>query len=245
VSAAGNAERLRLELVGKRWPSGQTVLGSVRFSLSAGEVVALSGPSGCGKSTLLSILAGLDHDYTGHLEWFGGPRLGVVFQTPRLLPWRTAVENVALGLGGKKDIRGRALQALAEVGLAEAADSYPSRLSQGMAHRVALARTLITEPDVLLLDEAFASLDETAANALRADILARVAARGMAVLMVTHDPRDSRAMADRLLRLDGTPARLVETRILRTASKARAGAPHVIPTFGKPAPSPGAGFSPP
>lgn len=241
MSAAGSADRLDVELIGKRWPSGQQVLGHIRFSMAEGEVVAISGPSGCGKSTLLAILAGLDRDYEGRVEWSGAPRLGVVFQTPRLLPWRTAVENVALGLCGGPDMQPRARRALAEVGLADAASAYPARLSLGMAHRVALARALIAEPEVLLLDEAFGSLDEAAANRLRCSVLARVAARGMSVLMVTHDPREAAEMADRLLLFGGTPTRLTEQRKLR--GPARTGG--FRPRSETADPSAERGFSPP
>ncbi len=221
MSAAGNADLLLLDLAAKRWPGGQSLLGRIRFSVSPGEVVAISGPSGCGKSTLLSILAGLDRDFEGHVTWRGAPRVGVVFQTPRLLPWRTAAENVALGLAGHPDGKVRARRALAEVGLAEAAEVYPSRLSVGMAQRVAIARALVAEPGFLLLDEAFASLDEAAAQRVRSSILERVEARGMSVLMVTHDPRDSTAMADRLLLLGGAPTRLLELKSLRAQVRLR------------------------
>jgi NitT/TauT family transport system ATP-binding protein len=232
-------------MMGKRWPNGLPVLGPIGFSLSAGEVVTITGPSGCGKSTLLSILAGLDHDFDGRLEWFGAPHIGIVFQTPRLLPWRTALENVALGLPGERDMAERARRALREVELEEAADAYPSRLSLGMAHRVALARALIAEPDVLLLDEAFASLDEDVANKLRASVLARVAARGMSVLMVTHDPRDSIEMADRLLVLGGTPARLIDEQFLPAASDERSGGRRFTPRSGTFDPSAGTESFPP
>lgn len=242
MSAAGNA---KLALIGKHWPNGQHVLGAIQFSLATGEVVAISGPSGCGKSTLLSIFAGLDHDFEGHLEWSGAPRLGIVFQTPRLLPWRTALENVALGLAGEKDTRQRARGALAEVDLEDSADVYPSRLSLGMARRVAFARALLAEPDVLLLDEAFVSLDDDVAGKLRAAVLARVAARGMSVLMVTHDLRDSAEMADRLLILGGAPARVIDDRFPPAAPFGRAGTRNVRPTAGRPAPSMETGSSPP
>lgn len=245
MSAAGNDNQLRINLLGKHWPDGRQVLGPIQFSMRASEVIAISGPSGCGKSTLLSILAGLDHDFEGRLEWSGEPRLGVVFQTPRLLPWRTAIENVALGLAGEKNTLLQARLALAEVGLAEAADAYPSRLSLGMARRVAFARALLAEPEVLLLDEAFASLDEDVAGKLRTSVLARVAARSMSVLMVTHDLRDSTEMAGRLITLGGTPTRVITARSTPTPPPGNTGARYVMPMAAPPGPSSGRGSSPP
>lgn len=216
MPAAGNAERLAVSLSGKHWADGRQVLGEIGFSLTTGEVLAISGPSGCGKSTLLSIMAGLDADFDGRLDWAGGqpPKLGVVFQAPRLLPWRTALENVALGIAGTANRKSLAGRALAEVGLGDAENIYPARLSLGMARRVAFARALLCEPDVLFLDEAFSSLDEDAAGKLRASVMARVIRRHMSVVMITHDLRDTEDMADRLLVLGDTPARLIEERAI-------------------------------
>jgi len=205
VSPAGNAEALRVTLHGKHWPNGQALLGPMAFAVGRGEVVALSGPSGCGKSTLLAIVAGLDAGYQGRVTRPEPSRLSMVFQSPRLLPWRTAVENIALGAGGGKDAKGRALAMLESLGLAAIAATYPARLSLGMARRVAVARALIGAPDILLLDEALVSLDPASSALVRAMVLAEVAARGMAVLMVSHDPADAARMADRSLILAGTP----------------------------------------
>jgi len=177
---------------------GRILFQDIAFTLAKGEILGLSGPSGAGKTTLLSILAGLDTDYQGSLRWEGSPRIGMVFQSPRLLPWRTAAENVALAVAGD---RGKALAMLEKVGLAEAADIYPARLSLGMARRVALARALVIEPDVLLLDEAFVSLDPKSADQARAIVLEAVARRGMAVLTVSHDRPDLEKMAGRILEL--------------------------------------------
>lgn len=210
MSAAGNAERLSVEIDAKRWKDGRVVLCDIHFKLLAGEIVALTGPSGCGKSTLLSILAGLDRDFDGRILWSNAPRVGVVFQTPRLLPWRTAVQNVALALGRGKEALCLAHQRLAEIGLEEAAGLYPARLSLGMARRVAIARALIIEPEVLLLDEAFVSLDAPAAGRMRRLIEDAVERRGTTVLMISHDPQECLTLAHRVLTLDGNPARLAQ-----------------------------------
>jgi NitT/TauT family transport system ATP-binding protein len=177
---------------------GRVLFQDLSFTLAKGEILGLSGPSGVGKTTLLSILAGLDQDYQGTLQWQGSPRLGMVFQSPRLLPWRTALENVSLAVSGDRD---KALAMLGKVGLAEAADLYPARLSLGMARRVGLARALVIEPDALLLDEAFVSLDPNSADIARALVHDAVASRGMAVLTVSHDRPDLEKMAGRILEL--------------------------------------------
>ena len=188
---------LRVEGLSKQ-RGARILFQDLAFTLAAGEILGLSGPSGVGKTTLLSILAGLDADYRGVVRWNGEPRLGMVFQSPRLLPWRTAVENVALTV---ESDRGKALEMLEVVGLTGAANLYPSRLSLGMARRVALARALVIEPDALLLDEAFVSLDPKSADQARAVVLDAVKRRGMAVLTVSHDRPDLEAMAGRIVEL--------------------------------------------
>jgi NitT/TauT family transport system ATP-binding protein len=188
---------LTVEALAKR--RGDRVLfRDIAFTLARGEILGLSGPSGAGKTTMLSILAGLDPDYAGSVRWEGTPRIGMVFQSPRLLPWRTALQNVALAVAGDRD---KALAMLEKVGLAEAADLYPARLSLGMARRVALSRALVIEPDILLLDEAFVSLDPVSADHARALVLDAVKTRGMAVLTVSHDRPDLEKMAGRILEL--------------------------------------------
>ena len=188
---------LTVEALAKR--RGERVLfRDLAFTLARGEVLGLSGPSGAGKTTLLSILAGLDSDYEGTVRWDGAPRIGMVFQSPRLLPWRTALRNVALAAAGDS---AKALASLQKVGMTDAADLYPARLSLGMARRVALARALAIEPDVLLLDEAFVSLDPRSAEQARSAVLDAAKARGMAVLTVSHDRPDLEQMAGRIVEL--------------------------------------------
>ncbi len=204
---------LHARIRGKSWPHGPAVLGEMDIQIAPGEIVAITGPSGSGKSTLLSILAGLDHTFDGHLVTAPATRLGMVFQSPRLLPWRTARQNVALALipvlGHGPDVDDTARAALAGVGLDQALDVYPAHLSLGMARRVALARALAIHPTVLMLDEAFVSLDHPTAHIMRQAVAAQVERRNMAVVMVSHDPADLAALhPHRILRLAGSPARL-------------------------------------
>jgi len=208
--------RLEVEIVEKQFPAPaggrRTVLHDVAFQMHARELVVVLGPSGCGKTTLLNIVAGLDRDFTGSVRLAGKPpdaaRVGYVFQSPRLLPWRTVLENVALALPNGADpavVPGL----IAEVGLAEFADAYPARLSLGMARRVSLARAFAVEPELLLMDEPFVSIDEPTAARLRQQLLALWASRPTAVLFVTHSTREAAELADRILVLSSPPGRLM------------------------------------
>ena len=186
------------------------------FDLTAapGAFVCLLGPSGCGKTTLLNLVAGLDRAYEGGVSFPGAPpgaapRIAYAFQSPRLLPWRTILDNVALPLPPGAASRARALALLTEMGLGPAADAYPGRLSLGQQRRAALARAFAVEPDLLLMDEPFVSLDERNADLLR-DLLAGLLRRRPAtVLFVTHDAREAVRLADRLVVIEGAPARIV------------------------------------
>ncbi|MGR7994932.1 ABC transporter ATP-binding protein [Xanthobacter sp. ZOL 2024] len=190
------------------------VLRDVHLVLNRGEFVCLLGPSGCGKTTTLRILAGLDADFEGRVTRAEGP-MGIVFQEPRLLPWRTVEENIRLVL--PRADRSRDLRPLlAELGLADHAGLFPHALSLGLARRVALARALAVEPDWLVLDEPFVSLDAAAAARLRAALQRFADRRGAAVLMVTHDVREALTLADRLVLLAGRPAGVVGEMVLET-----------------------------
>jgi NitT/TauT family transport system ATP-binding protein len=205
---------LRVAVERKRFPAlgnapERPVLGQVQLTLEEGEVVAVTGPSGCGKTTLLNLVAGLDHDFEGGIERPRGGRLAYVFQEPRLLPWRTVEQNLALVLPATPDPAPRITQALSEVGLGEAARTYASRLSLGMARRVALARAFVVEPDLLLLDEPFASLDHPTAWRLRLLLLELLQRRRAAALFVTHDLEEAVMLGHRLMALGDMPARVV------------------------------------
>ncbi|MGD9783776.1 MAG: ABC transporter ATP-binding protein [Hyphomicrobiaceae bacterium] len=206
---------LRISLAGKTWPAvagraPQPVLGPIELSIEAGSFVAITGPSGCGKSTLLNIVAGLDHAYAGDVQFHPPDQhITYVFQNPRLLPWRTVAQNIALALP-EGDARVQSIPDLLDsVGLAGAGDAYPERLSLGMQRRVALARGFASEPDVLLMDEPFVSLDDPTAEALRRLLIALWRRRPTTVLFVTHDRAEAVMLATRILRLGGSPATVV------------------------------------
>jgi sulfonate transport system ATP-binding protein len=176
--------------------AGREVLAGVDLAIHRGEFVALLGRSGSGKSTLLRAMAGLDPDFDGELLVPG--RRSVVFQDHRLQPWKRVLDNVVLGLP-RQGARAAGLTALEEVGLAERARDWPVTLSGGEAQRAALARALVREPELLLLDEPFGALD--ALTRLRMHALLRELCRRHrpAVLLVTHDVDEAVALADRVI----------------------------------------------
>ena len=177
----------------------RAVLDGVDLTIQPGEFVALLGKSGSGKSTLLRALAGLDYDVDGSGELAVPANVSVVFQDSRLLPWARVLDNVVLGLRSA-DERGR--ESLAEVGLAGREKAWPNELSGGEQQRVALARSLVREPALLLADEPFGALD--ALTRLKMHVLLRklCAAHQPAVLLVTHDVDESIVLADRVIVLD-------------------------------------------
>ncbi|MEU8777684.1 ABC transporter ATP-binding protein [Streptomyces sp. NPDC048606] len=185
----------------------------------AGSFTALLGPSGCGKSTVLNTVAGFVHPAAGRVSAGGepvrgpGPDRGVVFQHYALFPWRTARGNVEFALKRLGLTRGerreRALELLAEVGLAEGAEKYPAQLSGGMQQRVALARALAARPEVLLMDEPFGALDALTRTRMQ-DLLRELWRRsGTTVLFVTHDIDEALALAERVVVLGGSPGRVL------------------------------------
>ncbi len=195
---------ITVDITGKRFGDIE-VLGRVTFTLRTGEVMAITGPSGIGKTTLLRILAGLDPDFEGRV---GVPdRLAIVFQEPTLLPWRSAQANIIIPTG-VTDAEAKAK--LAEVGLAGLGDRFPGQLSLGQQRRLALARAFAGSPELLLMDEPFVSLDRKLVSEmleLTAGLLSR---HNITSIIVTHDLREARALADRVANLEGEPACLVE-----------------------------------
>ncbi len=194
------------------------VIDGLDLRVEAGEFVALIGASGCGKSTLLRVLAGLDAEAGGEVRV--ARRRAIAFQAPRLLPWKRVWRNVLLGLPGRPD-RDRAVAALTEVGLAHHADSWPKVLSGGEAQRASLARALVREPELLLLDEPFGALD--ALTRLRAQRLVSKLWRrhAPAVALVTHDVQEALLLADRILLMrDGVIAHQVAVDVPRPRGEA-------------------------
>lgn len=200
-------------------PERLVALDGVRLTVEPGEIVALIGPNGSGKSTLLRVIAGLLVPDRGTVSIDGAdvlgpsPRVGLVFQEPRLLPWRTTTENVAypLELAGvpraERDERVAAL--LRTVGLEGADALIPGLMSGGMRQRAALARTLATEPRVLLLDEPFSALDELTRERLNVELLEIAGRRHATVVIVTHSVQEAIFLADRVIVLSERPGRVV------------------------------------
>lgn len=193
------------------------VLDDVNFSVKPGEFIALLGPSGCGKSTLLRLVAGLDQPRHGDLvvdgEAVAGPDPSrvVVFQDPTLYPWRTVWRNASLGLEARgllKQQRHRVDEALTLVGLDRFAHVYPHQLSGGMAQRASLARALVNDPKLLILDEPLGKLDSLTRLAMQSELTRLWQARGFTVLMVTHDVEEALLLSNRVIVFSDRPARL-------------------------------------
>ena len=193
-----------------------TAVSGVTVTVGAGEFVSVVGPTGCGKSTLLNVAAGLLAPSSGAVEVFGQPlaglntRAGYMFQGESLMPWRTARENVRAGLEFRGTPRPEA-DALADewlrrVGLGGFGDRYPHQLSGGMRKRVALAQTLVLDPDMLLMDEPFSALDIQTRQLMENELLALWSSRRKAVLFITHDLDEAIAMSDRVIVLSAGPA---------------------------------------
>jgi len=179
----------------------RTIIDGVDLDIRRGEFVALLGRSGSGKSTFLRALAGLDHGVAGNGRLDAPDAVSVVFQDARLLPWKRVVDNVSLGLNGNA-VRERALQALSEVELTSRAIAWPTELSGGEQQRAALARSLVRQPQLLLLDEPFGALDALTRLRMQALLLDLCARHRPAVLLVTHDVDEAIHLAQRVLVLD-------------------------------------------
>ncbi len=216
---------LQVKALGRRFGEKQ-VLQQVNFSVGKGEIVSLLGTSGCGKSTVLRALAGLDNDYEGNISIPSDQRVGFIFQEPRLLPWKTVLANATFGLkGDRKENEAKARRYLELVGLKEAEKLYPRELSGGMAQRAAIARALVTEPDILLLDEPFSALDAFTKMQLQELLLKIWETTGTTIILVTHDIDEALYLSDRVLLLQGRPSTLAkDLKIALTRPRSRGSA---------------------
>lgn len=207
----------------KRYPRGDFLaIEDVDLTLAKGEFVAVIGSSGCGKSTVLKIMAGLLPPTSGRVVLDGrpvlGPRedIGIMFQQATLLPWKTAIENIVLPISIRKGHRAAraatdsARKLLDLVGLPNAADRYPGELSGGMAQRVAICRMLISEPEVLLLDEPFSALDELTRDFLNMEFQRICADRDATAFLVTHSIPEAVILSDRIVVMQAHPGRIGE-----------------------------------
>jgi len=218
-NAGANGLAVSLRAITKIFDSGVAALGPLDLDIPRGEFVSLLGPSGCGKSTALRVIAGLASPTSGSVEVShhagdGRPRhsIGFVFQEPTLMPWTTVRENVRLPLklanvaAAESDTR--ITEALARVGLADFADAFPRELSGGMKMRVSLARALVTDPDILLMDEPFAALDEITRFRLNNDLLALWRKLNKTVVFVTHSVFESVYLSQRVVVMTQRPGRI-------------------------------------
>jgi len=205
--------------VGKIFANGVVALDRLNLDVWPGEFVSLLGPSGCGKSTALRLIAGLSEPSSGKIDWMhpefaqtvGGNRIGFVFQEPTLMPWATVAANVRLPLklkGLDATAPARVEAALERVGLAAFADSYPRELSGGMKMRASIARALVTEPKLLLMDEPFAALDEITRFRLNNDLLQLWRSLGKTVVFVTHSVFESVYLSQRIVVMTPRPGRV-------------------------------------
>jgi len=214
-TAARRSAAIELRAVSRIFDNKTEAVRAIDLKVSPGEFAALLGPSGCGKSTLLRIIAGLDRPSSGQVtvDPPAHRRTAFVFQDAHLLPWRNVLRNVALPLEligvGKHDRLSRAADALEQVGLSDAIKRYPAQLSGGMKMRVSLARALVTDPQLLLLDEPFAALDEITRQQLDEQLRELWTRRGMTVLFVTHSIIEATFLADRAIVFTRRPARIV------------------------------------
>ena len=209
----GGAPLVSLRGVGKAFKSGTVALKDVDLEIRDGEFLSLLGPSGCGKSTVLRIIAGLTANSSGEVHWRGERSLGFVFQEPTLAPWSDVFDNVWLPLRLKGVSRGQAHErveeALGNVGLTGFERAYPRELSGGMKMRVSIARALVLRPQLLLMDEPFAALDEITRAKLNDDLLALREAIGATIVFVTHSVFESVFLSTRICVMAPRPGRVV------------------------------------
>jgi NitT/TauT family transport system ATP-binding protein len=221
-----------MDRVSKAFSNGTLALSDMSLTVTEGEFISLLGPSGCGKSTALRIIAGLGGTSSGTIAWpsshlnaKGLPEgdIGFVFQDPTLMPWQTVFGNVYLPLRlqrvGKAEARPRVMEVLAQVGLADFEKAYPRELSGGMKMRVSIARALVTNPRLLLMDEPFAALDEITRQKLNDDVLRLWRASGVTVIFVTHSVFESAYLSNRIVVMRARPGQVFADLPIATSGK--------------------------
>jgi NitT/TauT family transport system ATP-binding protein len=224
ANAPSAAPILELRDVAKTYANGTRALAGIDLDVRSGEFLALLGPSGCGKSTLLHLLAGLAQPSAGRIGWWGdalastgvvGRRIALVFQSPTLMPWAAVGTNVRLPLDlvhvPRRDADAAVQNALARVGLTRFADRLPRELSGGMQMRVSIARALVTEPDLLLMDEPFGALDEFTRQRLDAELSSLWTTQRFTVVFVTHSIQEAVFLSTRVAVMAAHPGRIVQT----------------------------------
>ncbi|MYL51328.1 ATP-binding cassette domain-containing protein [Halobacillus litoralis] len=213
---------LAVDHVSRTFQNGKAGFKNIDLQLRRGEVVGVLGTSGCGKSTLLRVLSGLDSQYEGRIRTEAErpeEAFGMMFQEPRLMPWLTVLDNVRFGFS-KKDKKSEALELIETVGLQGFEKHYPKDLSGGMAQRAAIARSLLSQPDILLLDEPFSALDAFTKMQLQDLLLSIWEKRKTTTLLVTHDIDEALYLCDRIVIMRGQPGQ-IESEIFINRPKPR------------------------
>ncbi len=216
---------MQLDIQSKFYGDHQ-VLGAISLNLRPGEVSVFFGPSGCGKSTLLNLICALDRSFEGSID-LHGKRIAMVFQEPRLLPWLTVRQNIEL-VADAVDVKA----ILSDVGVIDAIDVLASKLSLGMARRVAFARALSVHPDVLVMDEPFVSLDRERAESMRLMVLDLMEKKACSAIFVTHDLEEAVQLGHRLYVMGKSPCQIVQQKSLELTPEQRRD-PHVVHQYAK------------
>ena len=213
--------QINIEIKKKTFPlkvqnkqSKNVIFKNLNFIIKKSQFVSIFGPSGCGKTTLLNIISGLDKDFDGSVQTFNSAtnpnkNISYMFQAPRLFPWLTTIENVKFPIKKKKNCEKIAFEFIKKVGLEKYKDQYPNRLSGGMQRRIALARAFAPNPNILLLDEPFISIDKKIANSLRKLLIKLWKKNKPIIIFVTHDLDEAIELADRICFLSNLPSKIL------------------------------------
>ena len=192
--------------------SQNLIFKNLNFTIKKGQFVSFFGPSGCGKTTLLNIISGLDKDFDGSVQTYNdatNSNISYMFQAPRLFPWLTAIENIKYPINKRKNCEKIAFELIKKIGLEKYKNQYPNKLSGGMQRRVALARAFAPNPNILLLDEPFISIDKKVSNLLRKLLVTLWKKYKPIIVFVTHDLDEAIELADRICFLSNLPSKIL------------------------------------